>query len=148
MTIVHLLALLQAATAPVAPASIDGLPLGALPQQALPAKGCAAYLFTTGGTRVLAAMVTAEPGSLRVALDGRIADYPRADNADGRAAMLGFTPDARYAAGDVSATLDMRVEPRATLGQGAAVPGATLRIDRAGRDTIVVPMAGLVGCSN
>ncbi|MEH3036894.1 MAG: hypothetical protein PGN23_10465 [Sphingomonas adhaesiva] len=146
MTIALLLALVQAAALPAA--SIDGLPLGALPQQALPAKGCAAYLFTTGETRVLAAMVTADPGSLRVALDGKVADYPRIDGTDGRAATLGFTPEARFAAGDVSATLDMRVEQRATLGQGAAVPTATLRIDRAGRDTIVVPMAGLVGCSN
>ncbi|MEH3047086.1 hypothetical protein [Sphingomonas adhaesiva] len=145
MTIALLLALLQAV---VTPASIDGLPLGALPQQALPTKGCAAYLFTTGETRVLAAMVTADPGSLRIALDGTIADYPRVDGASGRAATLGFTPDARFAAGDVSATLDMRVEQRATLGQGAAVPTATLRIDRTGRDTIVVPMAGLVGCTN
>lgn len=146
MTIALILALVQAAA--TLPASIDGLPLGALPQQALPAKGCAAYLFTTGETRVLAAMVTADPGSLRVALDGRVTDYPRIDGADGRAATLGFTPEARFAAGDVDATLDMRVEQRATLGQGAAVPTATLRIDRAGRDTIVVPMAGLVGCSN
>ena len=146
MKIALLLALLQAAAAPSA--SIDGLPLGALPQQALPAKGCAAYLFTTGETRVLAAMVTAEPATLRVALDGAIADYPRIDGADGRAATLGFTPEARFAGGGVTATLDMRVEQRATLGQGAAVPSATLRIDRAGRDTIVVPMAGLVGCAN
>ena len=145
MTIALLLALLQAV---VTPASIDGLPLGALPQQPLPPKGCAAYLFTTGETRVLAAMVTADPGSLRIALDGAVADYPRVDGVQGRGTTLGFTPDARFAAGDVSATLDLRVEQRATLGQGAAVPSATLRVDRAGRDTIVVPLAGLVGCAN
>ena len=42
------------------PASIDDLPIGGLAPQALPTRGCAAYLFTGGATRALAAM---EPGA-------------------------------------------------------------------------------------
>ena len=41
--------------APVPPAqplaSVDGLPIGAIPKQDLPARGCAAYLWTASGTR-------------------------------------------------------------------------------------------------
>jgi hypothetical protein len=33
------------------------------------------------------------------------------------------------------------------LKDGAAVPEATLRIDRTGQDSVVVPVAGLVGCA-
>ncbi|MBY0300846.1 hypothetical protein [Sphingomonas ginsenosidimutans] len=134
------------ATAPAVPAapSIDGLPLGVLPAQDLPAKGCAAYLFSTGQTRALAVVATADPGSLRLMLDGRVTDLPRT-GAEGNA-TLGLTPAATYAAGGVTATLTLTIEQRATLTAGAAVPIATLRLDRAGQDSIAMPLAGLLGC--
>jgi hypothetical protein len=140
MTLWPLLVLAAAQSA--VPATIDGLPLGGLPRQALPAQGCAAYLFTTGQTRVLAAM--AGPASLRLALDGVTADYPRVG--EGGAETLGLPLGASYRAGDVTATLDMTIARRSDLTAGAMVPQATLRIDRTGRDTLVVPLAGLVGC--
>ena len=100
------------ATAPAVPAapSIDGLPLGVLPAQDLPARGCAAYLFSTGQTRALAVVATADPGSLRVMLDGRVTDLPRT-GAEGNA-TLGLTPAATYAAGGVTATLTLTIEQR------------------------------------
>lgn len=124
--------------------SIDGLPLGVLPAQDLPAKGCAAYLFSTGQTRALATMATAEPGSLRLVLDGRVTDLPRT-GAEGNA-TLGLAPTTTYAAGGVTATLTLTIEQRATLTAGAAVPIATLRLDRDGQDSIAMPLAGLLGC--
>jgi hypothetical protein len=134
--------LLAAAQVPAPPRSIDGLPLGGLARQALPAKGCAAYLFSTGQTKVLAAM--AGPASLRIALDGTAADYARADA--GGAEILGLPVEGTYRAGAVTATLDMTIARRDDLTAGAMVPAATLRIDREGRDTVIVPLAGLVGC--
>jgi len=137
--------LLLAAQAAAPAPGIDGLPIDALPQQALPARGCAAYLFSTGTTRTLAAMATADPATLRLGLDGKTIDLPRTGAAG--AAQLGLNAESVYRAGDVVATVQMTVELRQNLTAGAAVPVATLRLDREGRDTVVVPLAGLVGCA-
>ena len=51
-----------------------------------------------------------------------------------------------YRGGDVTATLDMAVAVRADISAGATVTSATLRIDRPGRDTVVMPVGGLIGC--
>lgn len=139
MMIALLLALAQA---PVS--SIDGLPIGGLAQQALPERGCAAYLFSTGPTRVLAAMVGVDPATLRIAIDGRTADYPRV-TANG-SGPFGFASEASYRTGDISVTLALTIEQRANLTAGAVVPAASVTVDRPGKDTIVVPMAGLIGC--
>lgn len=140
MSIALFLALATPQAAP--PRTIDGLPIGGIGKQSLPARGCAAYLFTTGQTRVLAAM--AEPTRLRLALDGTSADYAR--DGEGGAETLGLPAEARYRSGDIVATLDMTIAQRNDLSAGAMVPVASLRIERAGRDTLVVPLAGLVGC--
>ncbi|MEH3104289.1 MAG: hypothetical protein PGN12_10325 [Sphingomonas phyllosphaerae] len=137
--------LLMAAQAAAPASGIDGLPIGALPQQALPARGCAAYLFSTGTTRVLAAMATADPATLRISIDGKVIDLPRT-GATG-AATLGLNAENVYRSGDIVATMQMTVEMRQNLTAGAAVPVATLRLDREGRDTLVVPLAGLIGCA-
>lgn len=127
------------------PSSIDGLPLGGLAPQSLPAKGCAAYLFSTGRTRTLAAVVGAEAGSLRVSLNGRVTDLARASQS-AIGSGYGFATEATYRAGDVAATLQMTIVERADLRQGAGVPGALLRIDRPGADTLILPLAGMIGC--
>lgn len=153
MILALLLAMAQATPSP-APApvpssappssSIDGLPLGTLPRQSLPAAGCAAYLFTTGETRALAVMATADPGMLRLSLDGRVTDLARAE-ASG-AAKLGLTQQSVFRSATATATLDLTIESRQNLMAGAMVPRATLQLDRPGQDTLVIPLAGLVGC--
>lgn len=132
--------LLLLAADPVA--SIDGLPIGALPRQALPEKGCAAYLFTGGTTRAFAAMVA--PESLRLAIEGKVIDLPRTTQ-DGPVAH-GLSRDTEYRSGDVAATLSLTIVDRPDLTQGAAVESALLTLERAGRDVVAVPLAGLVGC--
>ncbi len=116
--------------------------LGAIGRQALPAGGCAAYLWTMAEPRTLVAM--AAPTRLRISLDGKPLDLVRT-GAEGPE-TLGLSTMTRYAAGDVTATLAIRVEPRADLTGGALVTDATLTITPAGRDTIVAPVGGLVGC--
>ncbi|MBW6526038.1 hypothetical protein KZ813_04235 [Sphingomonas sp. RHCKR7] len=144
MTLALLLALAQAAPA-LPPDSIDGLPLGTLPRQELPARGCAAYLFSTGQVRGLAAMVTGDPATLRIALDGTVRDLARAGAAG--TVSLGLNAESVYRGGEVTATVQLTIESRPNLNNGAAVPSATLRLDRVGQDTVVVPLAGLVGCA-
>lgn len=125
-------------------ASVEGLPIGELAPQALPASGCAAYLFTTGAKRHFVAM--ASPGALRLALDGATLDLPRADERG--AAGYGLSADTDYRSGDTAAALSLTVAERADLRDGAVVPAATLRIDRPGKDGVVVPLVGLIGCTS
>jgi opacity protein-like surface antigen len=124
-----------AAPAPVSP--------GAIGQQQLPAKGCAAYLWSVAD-RQLIAMATADPGSVRVSLGGRTLDLVRiAGEAAGR---MGFAGSAEYRGGDVTVRLSMEIVQQEGLTAGAKVPAGSLQIDRPGQDGIVVPVAGLIGC--
>ena len=123
--------------------SIDGLPLGVLPRQSLPKTGCAAYLFTTGETRAFAAM--AAPDRLRLSLDGKPLDLAPA--AQSGPVRHGLSSDVDYRAEGVTARLSMTIVDRPDLTAGAQVVEALLTLDRAGRDSIAVPLAGLVGCA-
>lgn len=141
MTPIFLALLAQAA----APASVPGTPLTAIGRQALPAKGCAAYLWSLGTERALVAMAVADPAQLRLSIDGTTRDYARiGQSGEGGFGFAGMTT---YRAGDVTATLDLTVATRVDLTKGASVPEATLRIERVGRDLVVVPVAGLIGCA-
>lgn len=140
-----LLALLLLAQTPTP--SIDGLPIGAIPKQQLPGRGCAAYLWTatSGGTRALVAMAQADPASLRLSIDGRLVDLER--TAQSGTAGFGFAQRNAYGGGSITATLALRIETQQALTQGAVVPEATLQLDRAGQDTVVMPVSGIVGCA-
>jgi hypothetical protein len=127
------------------PATIDGLPIGAIPTQAMPATGCAAFLWTASGTRALVAMAGADPAQLRLSIGGTLTDLPRTEQHD--PGGFGFAGTTQYQAGDVTAVLTMSIVTRGDLKDGAAVPEATLRIDRTGQDSFIVPVAGLVGCA-
>ena len=119
-------------------------PLGAIGKQKLPAKGCAAYLWSMDAGRQLVAMATADPAQIRLAVDGKTTDYAMATQSP--AIGFGFGGITQYRGGDVTATLDMAVAVRADISAGATVTSATLRIDRPGRDTVVMPVGGLIGC--
>ncbi|WP_294234466.1 hypothetical protein [uncultured Sphingomonas sp.] len=133
MMIVSIVALVQAAAAPVP---------GTLPKQTLPERGCAAYLWAVQDQRFVAMV---EPGRLRVMLDGKPTDLPAAEA--GGVGPLGLASTTRYAGDGVIATLDMTITQRETLQDGAIVSDATLRLARGNQDEIVVPVGGLVGCA-
>lgn len=135
MILLALLMLVQSGDAPIAP----------LAKQTLPARGCAAYLFTRGQTPAFVAMAGTDPASLRVTIGGAVTDVPRTGQSG--AGGFGFAGVTDYAAGDVTVVLDMTIVTRADLKDGAAVSEATLRIDRAGQDSVVVPVAGIVACA-
>ena len=137
--------ILALAAADPPPAPVDGLPVAALPRQSLPVKGCAAYLFSGGATRALVAMASAEAGTLRLAIDGPAADLARGTQSG--TAGFGFAATTEYRAGEMVATLDLEVKQRRDLTQGAVVDAGTLRIDRPGKDSIVLPVAGIIGCA-
>lgn len=135
-----LLLALQAAQPPAAAPTV----LGAIGRQKLPAKGCAAFVWSIAD-RKLVAMATAEPARLRLSIDGRTVDVAQvAARGDGG---LGFGGVTDYAGGDVTATLEMTIVAHPGLTKGAQVTDALLRVERVGRDSLVVPVAGLVGCA-
>lgn len=138
-----LLALLLAL---VADPPVSGLPIDVLPKQAMPAKGCAAYLFAKGEAPVFVAMASADPAQLRVSIGGTVTDVARTGQ-NGNGGGYGFAGVTEYAGSGVTAVLDMKVETRADLKDGAAVRDATLRIDRAGQDSVVMAVAGIIGCA-
>jgi hypothetical protein len=126
-------------------ASVDGLPIGAIPKQDLPAKGCAAFLWTRGPSHALVAMATADPAAIRMTIDGKVQDF--AMTAQNGAGGYGFSATTEYKGADLTATLDMTIAESAEMKGGARVEDSTLRIDRPGRDSIVVPVGGLIGCA-
>ncbi|HEX8446201.1 MAG TPA: hypothetical protein VF649_06270 [Sphingomonas sp.] len=141
MLLLQLALLLQAAP-PSMPAPA---PLGAIGQQALPARGCAAFLWSAAGDRNLIAMAGADPARLRLSIGGRTLDLDRAGQ--NGAGNLGFAQVTDYGAGDLRVTLDMTIATRADLAGGATVPSGTLVITRPAQDVVVVPVAGLIGCT-
>ena len=142
---------LQAATpstspspAPNAGPNPGASPLSAIGQQKLPARGCAAYLWTLDVNRQMVAMASADPAQIRLAIDGKVLDFARATQSD--PIGFGFGGITQYRRDDVTATLDLAISTRADITAGATVTAATLRIDRPSRDTVVVPVGGLIGC--
>lgn len=128
----------------------DGLPIDVLPRQALPARGCAAYLFAKGDAPAFVAMASADPAQLRLSIGGAVIDVARTGQtgqADTGGGAFGFAGVTEYSGGGVTAVLDMKIEKRSDIKDGAAVRDATLRVDRAGQDSVVVAVAGIVGCA-
>lgn len=136
-------ALAQAAAVP--PSSIDGLPIGAIPRQDLPARGCAAYLWTASGTRALVAMAQADPAQLRLSIGGTIIDLERSGQVG--AGGFGFAETNDYGGGSTAAKLTLKIETRGSIVAGALVPEGILQLDRAGQDSVVIPVAGMIGCA-
>ncbi|MGN6271188.1 MAG: hypothetical protein ACTHM0_14990 [Sphingomonas sp.] len=124
--------------------SIDGLPFGELPQQQLPASGCAAYLWSKGTTHALVAMASADPAQLRLSLGGTIVDYAR--TAQQGLGGYGFAKTTTYQAGAVSVILDMAIQAQGDLTQGAEVSAGTLTLEQPGKDIVILPVGGLIGC--
>lgn len=145
-----LLALPAAALAAEKPAPlprvVDGLPIGAIPPQDLPPGGCAAFLWTNTTSRALIAMASADPARIRFAPAGTLTDLVRTAQAGG--GNYGFATHSDYEGGDWRVSLDIEIVERGDLSQGAVIPAGSLRIERAGADTLVVPVVGIIGCSN
>ncbi|WP_374942704.1 hypothetical protein [Sphingomonas sp.] len=117
---------------------------GVLPQQDLPSKGCAAYLWSVAD-RSLVAMASADAATLRVSIDGAVVDIARARESG--VGDYGFAGVTDYAGRGLTATLDMTIARKTDLAGGAAVPAGTLTLARTGQDSVVVPVAGLIGCA-
>lgn len=130
------------ATSALAPVA-DGIPLGALPQQALGKGECGLFLWKTGASARLVLMAKSGPPPFaRLLLDGAAIDLPRLDDGGD----LAQTPNARYGNGSVTVSIDVVIEPRRGLSDGALIPSGSIRVDRRAGDGFVVPATGLLAC--
>ena len=127
------------------PTSIDGLPIGAIPQQEMPARGCAAFLWSKTPTTALVAMLTTDPAQVRFAPAGTVTDLVRVAQSGGGG--HGFASSTDYAGGDWRLTVAIEVVDRADLVGGAAIPTGTITLTRTGQDSIILPVAGVLACS-
>ena len=119
--------------------------LGAIDRQELPATGCAVFLWSSAGDRKLVAMATATPARIRLSpFGGPVTDLAWVSGEG--TASFGFARSATYKAGETTVTLSLTVTARADLSAGAAVPQGALMLEVPGRDAVVVPVAGLIGC--
>ena len=126
-------------------AGVDGLPIAALPPQTLPAKGCAAFLWTRTPSMAPVAMATTDPAMLRLSIDGKVSDLPiSAQNGIGG---LGFSQVTEYKNADVTATLQGTVRTDAGAPKSGSISDALLRIDRADHDSFTIPVAGAITCA-
>ena len=125
--------------------SVDGLPISSLPPQRLPAKGCAAFLWTRTPSMAPVAMAMTDPAMLRLSIDGKARDLPiSAQNGIGG---LGFSQVTEYKDAGVTATLQGTVRTDAGAPKSGSISDALLRIDRAGRDSFTIPVAGAISCA-
>ena len=82
---------------------------------------------------------------LRLSLDGKTADYPiSAQNGIGG---LGFSQITEYRGAGVVATLQGNVRTDAGAPNSGSISDGILKIERAGRAAIVIPVAGAIGCA-
>ena len=89
-------------------------------------------------------MAGTDPARLTIDLDGKPVTLPRvAQHGEGG---YGLAASTDYRAGDVAATLDVTVAPSASLTDGAQVPEAMLHLRVAGKDELIVPLGGMIGC--
>lgn len=129
--------------APTGPAD-DGIPLDALPRQALAPGQCALFIWKAGNEARLVLMARTDPQVARISLKGQPLDLARTD---APAALAGATfADAHYANGGVKVALAVTLEQRATLQGGAVVTGGTMQLDLPGGESYVMPVAGLLAC--
>jgi hypothetical protein len=120
------------------------LALQELPPQRLEAGACALVLWEPA-RRQRVAMVTRTGDDivLRLMIDG--VEMRLAGESAAGAAVLGFAPEAGFAAPGLVAShrLELVAGPG---GRGAAVRGGVLSVRKTDDEELVLPVAGLIGC--
>lgn len=132
-------------TAAASPAAVDdGIPLRALPRQSLAAGECGIFLWKAGQGARLVMTARANPPVARIDLAGRIVDLPRTSAGGGDA--QGLQAVTTYSDGSTRLAIELTIEQRPGLTQGAAIPAGSLRLDLAGGASYAMPVTGLLAC--
>ncbi|MGF7147895.1 hypothetical protein FHS96_001504 [Sphingomonas zeicaulis] len=126
------------------PAAPPARGLGVLPPQAAPRAGCGLYLYVGSAGQALVLAADSSTGTARIMLDGLVAVLPFA-GFEG-VPRTGFSPRMRYASDAVAVDLDLDMDDRREMTDGAAIERGALRLDRTGGDSIALPVKGVIAC--
>lgn len=133
----------QAAPAPSAPLH-DAL--SEVPQQRLRPGQCALVLWSKEQPPVRVLVAFNNPSLARVQIGKRTLDLPQVSRTGD--SFYGFAPQQRFEGGNIAIDLDLDIEPRKNLTQGALVPkGALYFSDSQGWST-VTSVGGLIACED
>ena len=78
-------------------------------------------------------------------IDGKAVDLPiSAQNGIGG---LGYSQITEYKGSGATATLQATVKTDASAPKSGSIADATLRIDRTGQASVIIPVAGAIGCA-
>ncbi len=113
--------------------SAAALPLGELPQQKLVPGQCVIFLWTRSEPPRRIAMADETARTLRIVYAGKPLD-------------LAATGPFSYANAQVDIRLDLDIQERDGMTDGAIINQGALRLDRAGKDSLVVPVGGIRAC--
>lgn len=108
------------------------MPLDELPTQKLEPNRCVTFLWTRMQPPVRVAMIDEKTRTLRIRRD-KVMDL--AESADGA-----------FSAGDLRISLDLDYRDQPGLTDGQLVDQGAMRIEQAGKDALVLPVAGLRAC--
>ena len=119
--------------------------LGFLPPQGPPSAGCGLYLYVVGEARLLVLAADSSTGTAQIMVDGAVMTLSLA-TFDG-APKTGFSPRMRYAVEGNAVDLDLAIDGRTDMTQGAAIESGSMRFDRTGADSVAFPVQGLIACT-
>jgi len=118
--------------------------LGVLPPQGPPRAGCALYLYSAGRGRLLLLAADSSTGTARIMLDGVVTLLPFI--AFDGIPQSGFSRHISYGTERAQVALDLDLAGRTDMRGGAAIESGSLRLDRAGADSLALPVRGLIAC--
>ena len=124
--------LAQVAIAPVALAPLV-LDLGELPQQTLQSGHCVTFLWTRTEPPRRVAMADETARTLRIVRGRKSLD-------------LASAGQGLYAIEGLSITLDLDIADREGVTNGAIINQGAMRVEEAGKDSVVVPVGGIRAC--
>jgi hypothetical protein len=128
---------------PVTPPGPIG-PLAELPPQTLAPGQCALFLWERAPSARRLAMLSAAPPYARVMTAAGVRDLAQTGGAG--EPRFGLTPEASYADATLALRVNLRFEEAQGLVGGALARDGALSIETPGGDTVVVPVAGILGC--
>lgn len=114
----------------LAPLALD---LAELPQQTLEPGRCVTFLWTRTEPPRRVAMADETARTLRIVQGGKPVDLPA-------------TGEASYGGAALSITLDLDISQRGGVTDGAIIEQGAMRVEAAGRDSVVVPVGGIRAC--
>jgi len=109
------------------------LPLSELPTQKLSPGRCVTFLWTRTEPPLRIAMTDETARTLRVVHAGKLLD-------------LAATGPMSYASSQLAISLDLDIQEREGMTDGAIINQGSLRLDEPGKDSIVVPVGGIRAC--